>query len=170
MKKTLLVAVAVALSALVFSCQEHEKEIKEPETVSDSALGVVPDAAPQTPKTEEVDNTEQTEKVFSEFKTLYAELLGFKNKPDFKTYGFGQGGPYKEWLTKVEDLKSDPDSKLLLRKRVLAGELEQLGFAYVSSKGQETEVTKAFNEIFSEAIASKPIERVESASKVSDEL
>jgi len=60
--------------------------------------------------------------------------LEFKDKSDFKTYGFGQGGTYSEWLTKVKDLKKNPDSKLLLQKGVVAGELEQLGLAYASSK------------------------------------
>jgi hypothetical protein len=144
--KNLLLLTLLAISIL--SCQNNKKEVKETPSV----------------KAEEVDNTEKIEKIFGDFKTLYSELLNFKDKSDFKTYGFGQGGPYHEWLTKVQDLKENPDAKLLLQKDVVAGELEQLGLAYASSKGKETEVTKNFNKFFSEAISSKPIEKVETAS------
>lgn len=146
MIKTLLLT--LALSGLLFACQDNKKEVKETETV----------------KVEKVDNTEKIERIFEEFKILYNELLEFKDKADFKNYGFGQGGPYKEWLTKVIDLKENPDSKLLLQKGVVAGELEQLGLAYASSKGKETEVTKSINKFFLDAISSKPIEKVETAS------
>ena len=146
MKKSLLLA--LTLSGLLFSCQEGKKETD----------------APEVPKVEKVDNSVKTEIIFGEFKALYAELLDLRHKSDFKTYGFGQGGPYNEWLTKVQDLKDSPASKLLLQKGVVAGELEQLGLAYASSKGQETEVTKNFNKFFSDAISSKPVEKVEAAS------
>ena len=146
MKKSLLLA--LTLSGLLIACQDDKKEIKETETV----------------KVEKVDNTEKIERIFGEFTTLYNELLAFKDKSDFKNYGFGQGGTYHEWLTKVKGLKENPDSKLLLQKGVVAGELEQLGLAYASSKGKETEVTKNFNKFFSDAISSKPIEKVETAS------
>jgi hypothetical protein len=146
MRKTLLLT--LTLSGLLFACQDNKKEVKETETV----------------KVEKVDNTEKIERIFGEFKTLYSELLEFKDKSDFKKYGYGQGGQYHKWLTKVKDLKENPDSKLLLQKGVVAGELEQLGLAYASSKGKETEVTKSFNKFFSDAITSKPIEKVETAS------
>jgi hypothetical protein len=146
MRKKLLLT--LTLSGLLFACQETKKEVKEPESV----------------KIEKVDNTEKTERIFGEFKILYSELLKFKDKSEFKFNGFGKGGQYHEWLTKVKELKDNPDSKLLLQKGVVAGELEQLGLAYVSSKGKETEVTKNFNKFFSEAISSKPILKVETSS------
>jgi hypothetical protein len=150
MKKILLLT--MVLIGIFFSCQESKKETKEPETV----------------KIEKIDNTEKIENIFKEFKTLYAELVEFKSKSDFKTYGFGQGGPYSKWLTDVQDLKKNPDSKLLYQKGVVAGELEQLGLAYASSKGQEIEVTKSLNKFFSDAIFSKPIEKIETASSNSN--
>ena len=64
------------------------------------------------------------------------------------------GGPYKDWLTKVRALKDEANSKLLLRKGFVAGELETLGLSYVASKGREADVTIFFNKIFSEAIKS----------------
>ena len=146
MKKILLLT--LTLTGLLIACQNNKKEVKHTESV----------------KIEEVDNSEKTEIIFGEFKSLYSELLDFKSNSDFKKIGFGEGGPYKEWLTKVEKLKNNPDSKLLLEKGVLVGELEQLGLAYAGSKGQETEVTKNFNKIFSEAISSMPTEQVETTS------
>ena len=112
-------------------------------------------------KIEETNNIKKIEEIFKEFKILYNELLSFKNKPDFKIYGFGQDGPYYKWLTKVINLKENPDAKLLLQKGILVGELEQLGYAYVNSKGKETELTKLFNITFSNAISAKPIEEIE---------
>ena len=67
-------------------------------------------------------------------------------------------------MKSVEKLKNNPDSKLLLQKGVLIGELEQLGLAYVGSKGKETYVTKSFNKIFADAVSSKPVEKIETAS------
>lgn len=145
MRKTLLLT--LTLSVLMISCQDARKEVEEKEPV----------------KTETVDNKDKIEQIFGEFKTLYAELLVFKDKSDFKKYGFGQGGTYNRWLNDVQALKKNPDSKLLLQKDVVAGELEQLGLAYVSSKGQETEVTKNFNKSFSSAISSKPVEEIDVA-------
>ena len=108
-------------------------------------------------KTEKIDQSEQIEKAFTEFKSLYGELIGFKNKADFKKLGFGKGGKYSKWLEKVREFKQNKNSKLLLKKGVLIGELEQLGMAYAGSKGKETEVTKTFNKIFNDVISEKPI-------------
>jgi hypothetical protein len=115
-------------------------------------------------KADSPSESERLEIVFGEFKTLYQELQTFKNSTDFKANGFGAGGSNSAWLEKVQGLKNNPDSKLLLKKGIVAGELEQLGLAYVNSKGQETEVTKTFTKIFEEAINPKPVEKVEAKS------
>jgi len=137
--KKLFLVTSVALS--VISCQ-NEKKIKETETV----------------KTETADNKEK--QIFGEFELLYNELLEIKDEKDFQEFGFGVGGidyiyedrPYYQWLQSVEKLKNNPDSILLIEKGILIDELEQLGLAYASSKGTETEVTKNFNKTFSDAI------------------
>ncbi|HMI64946.1 MAG TPA: hypothetical protein VK517_02855 [Cyclobacteriaceae bacterium] len=98
----------------------------------------------------------EAEVVFAEFKSLYNELLKFKNAENFKRYGLTEGGPYNNWLKKVEDLKNNHADDILIEKSIFITDLEQLGFAYVGSKGKETEVTKTFNEIFSNAIAPNP--------------
>ena len=133
------------LSGLLFSCQNNKKESQKTENV----------------KVDEFDNNFKTELIFTKFKALHSELLEFKGNEDFKNHGFQHGGPYHEWLKKVRAFKENPDSKLLLKKGVLVGELEQLGLAYASSKGKETEVTQSLNQIFSNAIASKPTEKIE---------
>lgn len=102
---------------------------------------------------EGIDETEKTEKAFSKFKILYQELHAFKNSSDFVKYGFDKRGKYRNWLEEVREFTQNPDSKLLLKKGVLIGELELLGMAYVGSNGKETEVTMVFNVIFDEAIA-----------------
>ncbi|WKK74942.1 hypothetical protein QYS49_25290 [Marivirga salinae] len=112
-------------------------------------------------KVDSLSETERLEIIFEEFKALHKELQTFKSSADFKTNGFGAGGSNNAWLEKVQELKDNPDSKLLLKKGIVAGELEQLGLAYASSKGQETEITKTFTKIFEEAIDSKSVEKVE---------
>lgn len=132
MKKLIL----LTLIPLFFSCQSENQKISEDNSA----------------KTEQVNDSEKLDIVFEEFKMLYNNLLEFKSDEGFIEYGFGEGGPYNDWLEKVEELKNNTDSKLLIQKGLLAGDLEQLGLAYAGSKGKETEVTKSFNEIFSEAI------------------
>lgn len=148
MKKILFLALLV-LS--IVSCQNNKKEKKETIAVKPS-------------KTIKIDDTEKIEKLTKEFESLYNELLSFKNKADFREFGFGTGGPYNKWLKNVENLKNNPDSKLLLKKGLLFGDLEQLGIAYVNSKGKETDFTKEFNKIFTEVISSKPVVKVETPS------
>jgi len=146
MRKTLLLT--LILSGLLFACQDNKKEVKETKTV----------------KVEKVNNTEKIERILEEFKTLYSELLEFKDKSNFKKYGFSQGGSYHVWLSKVKNLKENPDSKLLIQKGIVAGYLEQLGLAYVGSKGKETEVTKSFNQLFLNVISSNPVKKVTTTS------
>jgi|TARA_R110002072_G_scaffold294226_1_gene464188 hypothetical protein len=141
MKNTILILI-IAFTSLT-SCKNEPKEKKE--------TGVI---ERKTVKVKKVDNTEKINQVFEHFESLYKELIKFKDNSNFKKYGFGKGGKNYEWLNKVRKFKSNPDSKLLLKKGVLIGELEQLGMAYANSKGKETEVTKTFNKIFSDVISS----------------
>lgn len=140
MKKILFL---VLMSSIIFSCQNNKKEAIDEKVA----------------ETIEIGDAEKAKKLFSEFESLYNELLSFKDKADFKKFGFGAGGPYNEWLNNVELLEANPDSKLLVKRGVIVGELEQLGLEYVSSQGKETEVTKFFNNIFTEAITPKKIEK-----------
>lgn len=150
MKK--MATLTFVLTLGLMSCQNENKQINTNEVI----------------KVEVKDDTEKIAKVFGEFKDLYNELLEIKEKADFKKFGFGAGGSYNNWLQKVQELKNNPDSDLLLKKGVLIVELEQLGLAYASSKGEETDVTESFNKIFSNAISRKTTVKVESESGNSD--
>lgn len=147
MKKLLLIPLCLGL---LLSCQESKKDFKEPisETVN------------------EPNDSLKLESIFNEFKVLHSELLTFKNEPDFIKYGFGSGGPYNTWLKSVQALKKNPDSKLLVKKGVLVGELEQLGYAYMTSKGKETDATQSLNKFFEDANSFKPITQIETASGI----
>lgn len=109
-----------------------------------------------------LSENERLEHVFGEFKIHYQRLLTFKNTSDFKAKGFGGGGLITEWHDKVNKLKENPDSKLLLLKKSIdVGDLKQLGLAYAGSKGVETEITKRINIIFEDAIILKHVEKEE---------
>jgi hypothetical protein len=58
-------------------------------------------------------------------------------------------------LIRVQEFRNSLDAELLLqKKKIIVGDLEVLGFAYVGSNGKEDETTKFFNNIFSKAISS----------------
>jgi hypothetical protein len=69
------------------------------------------------------------------------ELDGFKMSESFALYGFGQGGPHLQWLNRLRDAKSRVSPGV---GRLGFGMLEELGMAYVASRGQETDKTKHF--------------------------
>jgi len=72
-------------------------------------------------------------------------LLEFKDKQDFKVYGFGRGGSYHKWLTDVEALRDSqpkgPTHPLPLVLRAAPGDLIMLGMEYMQ-KQRETDYTR----------------------------
>jgi hypothetical protein len=144
--KVLLFLSAVVM--LLISCKGNQEEAEVPEVA----------------KVEEIDNAEKTEIIFEQFKFLYDRLIEFKGKDDFKKFGLGEGGPYNKWLKEVEQLENNPDSKLLLQRGVVAGELKSLGMEYVRSNGKETSLTREFNKIFVEAISTGLVDEIKTAS------
>jgi len=82
--------------------------------------------------------------VIDKFIAYYHELLSFKSKSDFITYGFGRGGNYYQWLEKVHQFETDANTQILIKLRVVPNDLEGLAMEYVSSKGKENEATKLF--------------------------
>ena len=80
--------------------------------------------------------------IIQKTKSLYLEMIDFKDKSDFHTYGFGAGGPYHAWMEKVEKLEKDPNAKLLIENGMVVGDLKMLGFEYMRSKGKETDYTQ----------------------------
>jgi tetratricopeptide (TPR) repeat protein len=81
-------------------------------------------------------------KIIEECKSLYNELVKFKDDTDFHKIGFSAEGPYHKWKENVEELKKNPDSKLLLENGIVVGDIEMLGSEYRKSKGKETDYTK----------------------------
>lgn len=81
-----------------------------------------------------------------EIKALYNELMAFKDDESFKECGFGACG-HPDWLRQVEALR-EHDWSLPKRLRPLARlavvRLDQLGLAYVQSRGAEREDTRVF--------------------------
>jgi len=139
-----IIPILLLTLASLISCKNEPKENQKTKISEIEKVEI--------PKT---DDTEKINQVFEKFKELYNELNRFKNSSDFKKYGFGEGGKNKSWLEKVREFKNNPDSKLLIKKGILIGELEQLGMAYATSNGKETEVTKTFNKIFTDVISPK---------------
>ncbi len=87
-----------------------------------------------------------------EIKTLHSELMKFRYTPKFRQFGFGVGGPYNNWLKKAEKLEEDLlSSKLLSEKRISAGDLIQIGYAFVASNGEDTEYTESMDKLFQKA-------------------
>ncbi|MCF8245463.1 MAG: hypothetical protein K9J37_13130 [Saprospiraceae bacterium] len=119
---------------------------------------------------EEEYDPKKVEVLFVEYKHLYENLLEIKDTPKFKKYGFGVNGPYNKWLITIQELKERPDSKQLIKKGVLMGDLELLGLSYATSKGKETEVTIKLNEIIKHVIDSMAIEKSEIIEKSNTSL
>jgi len=85
--------------------------------------------------------------VESELKTLYKELLVFRKKSDFHTYGFGIGYKYNKWLTSLKALENEPESREFLKRGFCVGDIQTLGMEYLESKGKETEYSKYIRKI-----------------------
>jgi hypothetical protein len=96
-----------------------------------------------------IDENEKSGYIFSEFKRMYYDLLRIKGEPNFKQLGLvGTNSPYNYWYVKIQELKTNPECKLLGRKELLFSELEELGYAYEASKGEETDATKVYHNYF----------------------
>lgn len=53
----------------------------------------------------------------AELRRLYQEFLGFRDRAEFRRYGFGQGGPYGAWLAALQRVNGDLDYARLLFDR-----------------------------------------------------
>ncbi len=106
-----------------------------------------------------LDENKEFERLVKDFETLYKELIAFKGKSDFATFGLGAGGPYGEWFGKVKRLSEDPYSNLLLRKEIAPNDLIGLATEYISTKGRENEYTRTINTIIK--LAFIPEENIE---------
>ncbi|MEY3085583.1 MAG: hypothetical protein RL037_1763 [Bacteroidota bacterium] len=131
----------VFLCLLMVSCSANELkpiDSTREESVESSTENSIKEMNPE-------EKNETTEKLKTEFKKLYKELIKFKKEKDFHELGFGVGSPYKKWFDEVDLLSNNPNCKLLLKFGVLPGELKTLGTEYLQSRGRETEYTTFIN-------------------------
>lgn len=96
-------------------------------------------------------NSEKSE-LFIEAKSLYLELLQFKDNKKFHEIGFDRCCQFNKWLVKAESLRDHPNGIDLVLEGFLPGDLEKLGRAYLKSHGKDTEYiikeTQKFRQIF----------------------
>jgi hypothetical protein len=92
------------------------------------------------------------QEIISGTRELYLELMEFKNHSEFHRVGFGRCCQYYNWMQKVEELREDPNAKLLLQEGVVVGDLLMLGLEYAKKAGRETDYTKYMNQQFKEAL------------------
>lgn len=95
------------------------------------------------------------EEIIQKTKNLYLELIKFKDNPDFHVFGFAIGGPYNDWLKKVELLEQAPNSNSLLEEGLVVGDLKMLGLEYMKSKGKKTEYTRFIVPVIKKALRIK---------------
>lgn len=92
------------------------------------------------------------QEIISKTRELYLELMEFKNDSEFHRVGFRRCCQYYNWMQKVEELRKDPNAKLLLQEGVVVGDLLMLGLEYAKKGGRETDYTKYINQQFKEAL------------------
>ena len=91
-----------------------------------------------------------------ELKTLYEELQGFKDNPEFHQVGFGTCCRFNKWKVKVESLRSKKTGMKIFREiGFLPGELLQLGMEYMRSRGHPTSYTQVMEATIVEGLASE---------------
>ncbi len=100
------------------------------------------------------DNTNSTIPLdFEQFVSLYNELLGFKDKANFKQYGFGQGGPYYSWLERANKFEKTANVSHFSQYGFVPADLAALGNIYVSSKGVDNDAAKILRSAIDKGIA-----------------
>jgi hypothetical protein len=83
---------------------------------------------------------------------MLAELDEFKSSESFVEFGFGQGAPHYQWLERLTNAKEKHQPGV---KRMTYGLLEELGMAYMKSRGQESKLTTHFRKEFNDMIGSR---------------
>lgn len=101
------------------------------------------------------DTNESPEEVLKEIKTLYQELIIFKDTSTFAEFGFSKGGPHSQWLDTMKELvKSKKGGIEFIRAYgFVPGDLLQLGQSYLSNKGIDDDYTTYTSEMLKEAFS-----------------
>lgn len=162
-KSTALLGMILFALLLFIGCNSSETNNKSKENESTEAVEIVVE--------EIIDEDKEFERIINQFETLFNELMSIKDEPEFKIYGFGDGGNYNNWMKKVDDLENDKYSKLLLRKQIAAGDLKTLAIEYAGTEGKENEFTRTMTNIITQAFQPEIIiEEVQVVSDVDDQL
>ena len=79
---------------------------------------------------------------------LLKELDEFRKGKNFKRFGFAIGGNNNGWIKKVEKLSSSKNN----HTHETASLLANIGYAYVTTKGNDLDRIKELRELFDEKI------------------
>lgn len=104
------------------------------------------DAAQSLPRIDRTPTNAAATKLKREICGFIDELMLIKNTPEFIQMGIGAGSPHNAWWKRLESLRnSQPeglDSPIPIQLRAAPGDLMTVVLQYVSSRGEETNVTR----------------------------
>jgi len=64
--------------------------------------------------------------------SLFKELDEFKDKKDFRAFGFGVGGHYNEWLKRAESFPKEDENRVMRAYGLAVGEIANLAIHYAA--------------------------------------
>jgi len=92
----------------------------------------------------------QIGKYSEQLKTLYDQLMGFKDNPKFHEVGFDSCCEFADWKEKLSGISESSDASGLEKKASLS--LGALAQEYLKTKGTENETTKALTDVIQSSI------------------
>jgi len=99
----------------------------------------------------------------AELKTLYKELIAFKDNSDFHSYGFSRGRPsYWAWMERAVALNKIFKKRCFLEAlrngyEVFPGDLINVGISFMSTQGAGDNTTDLFLPMFEKAMRLPPL-------------
>ena len=90
---------------------------------------------------ENIQKIESLDESKRKVRQLYNSLMAFKNNSDFHEVGFAVCCQYNNWMKEIELLRHSKFSDSLENQGYSLIDLQQIGLAYLRSKGKETEFT-----------------------------
>ena len=132
----------LTISTVLLACSN--KKVAEGEQINKSKL-IIENYEPVREQLIEKELTPEQRGLVLLYKSLYDELIEFKDDEDFKQFGFSKS-KYSAWLTKVLVQIGEKENERLkqfsLERRIFFGDLHSLGLNYVTSQGEETKQTR----------------------------
>ncbi len=143
--KRILTILTIGIITLACSREKTKKdEVNTTEPISTTAK-IFETYEPIRESILETELTSDQRKLVTLYKSLYDELVEFKDTDKFKQFGFSQPG-YSKWLEKItkqidNQRENENISKFSLEKQIFFSDLHMLGLDYVFSEGKETNQT-----------------------------